>query len=86
MASPLQSRKKTVDLVAPATYVSRIRRDPPPVEKVLTAGEVRERHARTVVFGIVTFALALFVVLAAFTNAAGWSPSQYTWHINQKDG
>ena len=81
MASPLQRRKKSVDLAAPGPRVSRVRRDPPPVEKVLTVGEIRERNARNMVIGIIAFALALFIVLIGFTNAAGWSPSQYTIEI-----
>ena len=85
MASPFHSRKKTVDLATPMVRVSRIRRDPPPVEKVLTAGEIRERNARTVIVGVIAFGLLLFLLALGFTNAAGWSPSQYTIHIKQGD-
>ncbi len=83
MASPLQRRKKSVDLAAPGSRVSRIRRDPPPPEKLLSAGEIKERNARNMVIGIIAFALALFIVLIGFTNAAGWTPSQYTITIRQ---
>ncbi len=78
MASLLPSGKKSVDLAAPAVRVSRIRRDPPPVVKQVSAVEVQDREARTVVMGVVAFALALFVIVVAVSNAAGWSPSQYT--------
>ncbi len=83
MASPLNTRKKSVDLAAPVSRVSRIRRDPPPPVKEVTAGEVKEREARAIVIGITVFALALFVILLAFSNAAGWSPSQYTIEIKE---
>ena len=82
MASPLQSRKKSVDMAAPVLRVSRIRRDPPPPAKEVTAAELRERDSRDIVIGIITFALALFVILIGFNKGPGWSPSQYTIHIN----
>jgi hypothetical protein len=82
MASPHTS-KKTVDMAAPMVRVSRIRRDPPPPVKVLRAYEIKERDARNAVIGVVTVALALFVILIGFNNAAGWSPSQYTIHIDE---
>jgi hypothetical protein len=78
MASPLPSRKSTVDLAAPVVKVSRIRRDPPPQPKEITAADIREADARSVTIGIVLFALAIFVILAGLNNIAGWSPSQYT--------
>ena len=81
MASPFQTRKKAVDLAAPVSRVSRIRRDPPPLVKVVHPHDIKERDARTIIIGIMTFALALFIILIAFSNAAGWSPSQYTVHI-----
>ena len=78
MASPL--RKKTVDVSAPAVRVSRIRRDPPPPVKVVTAAEIKDRDARNVVLGVIAFALALVVILIGFGNA-NWSPSQHTINI-----
>jgi hypothetical protein len=80
MAAPLNTAKQTVDLAAPVTRVSRIRRDPPLKVKEVTLAEIKERDARDIVIGIMVFTLALCVILIAFTNAAGWSPSQLTIH------
>ena len=81
MASPILPGKKSVDLATPAVRVSRIRRDPPPPVKVVSAVEVKERDSRAVVVGVVLIALALFIALIGLSNAAGWSPSQYTIEI-----
>ena len=79
MAKPQPSRKEGVKLTAPATPVSRIRRDPPPPpSKPVSAAEVREREAFNICLGVAVFALAMIVALYGLTNAAGWSPSQYT--------
>ena len=83
MASPHQPGKKSVDLATPAVRVSRIRRDPPPPVTVVSAVEVKERDSRAVVLGVVLMAVALFIVMIGLSNAAGWSPSQYTIHIRQ---
>ena len=64
-------------MAAPVVRVSRIRRDPPPPVKVVTAAEIKERDARNTVIGILAFALAVFVVLMGVSNASGWSPGQY---------
>ena len=85
MASPLNPAKQVVDLAAPVVRASRIRRDPPPPVKTVTAAEIRERDARDIAVGILALALAAFVLLIAVTNAAGWSPSQYTIHIRDQD-
>jgi len=84
MARPFQFRKQTVDMATPVVRVSRIRRDPPPKVKEVTAAEIKEREAWITVVGIGTFALALFVVLMGISNVAGWSPSQITIHVEQK--
>jgi len=84
MASPLNPAKQVVDLAAPVVRASRIRRDPPPPVKTVTAAEIRERDARDIAVGILALALAAFVLLIAVTNAAGWSPSQYTIHIRDQ--
>lgn len=80
MASPLQSGKKAVNLASPGPRVSRIRRDPPPAvkEKIL---DPDERDQRDVVVGVLTFALALFVILLAFASYSGWSPRHYTIEV-----
>jgi hypothetical protein len=59
--------------------VSRIRRDPPPpakLDKIVVDPE--ERDQWTVVIGVVSFALAIFVIVVAFGSYSGWSPAQYT--------
>ena len=81
MASPLKTAKQAVDLAAPVVRVSRIRRDPPPPVKLVTAAEIRDREERNMAIGITALTLAALVLLIAFTNAAGWSPSQYVIHI-----
>jgi hypothetical protein len=81
MASSPHSRKKAVDMAAPPVRASRIRRDPPPPVKLITAAEIRERDARNIVIGVIAIGLALIVILTAVTNAAGWSPSQYTINL-----
>ena len=83
MASPLPTNKKTVDLATPVPRVSRIRRDPPPPVKQVSTAEVRERDAWTLVIGIVTFALALSIILIGVSNVSGWSPRQYTIEIRE---
>jgi hypothetical protein len=82
MASPLKTGKQAVDLAASDARVSRIRRDPPPAVKELVVRDPNERDTRMVVIGVVAFALALFVILIGFSSAYGWSPTQYTIHIN----
>ena len=78
MASPLQTGKKSVNLAASASPGSRIRRDPPPAVKELVVRDPHDRDTRMVVIGIVSFALALFIILVAFASYTGWSPRQYT--------
>ncbi|MBA2726074.1 MAG: hypothetical protein H0U53_08800, partial [Actinobacteria bacterium] len=79
-ASPFQSAKQAVDLAAPTVRGSRIRRDPPPRVKVVTAGEVKDQETRNAAIGIVAIALALFVILIGFSKGTGWTPGQYTIH------
>ncbi|MCY7281529.1 MAG: hypothetical protein LH610_11675 [Sphingomonas bacterium] len=81
MTSPFQTSKKSVDLAAPGRG-SRIRRDPPPPPpKEVSAADVKEQEARTILIGITAVALSLFVILIGLSSAAGWSPGQYTIHI-----
>ena len=81
MASPLQTGKQSVNLAAGEVRVSKIRRDPPPAVKEIVVRDPDERDARMVVIGIVTFALALFVIAIGFSSVTGWSPRQYTLHF-----
>lgn len=80
MASPLRTGKQSVDLTAPVR-VSRIRRDPPPVVKQVAVRDPEERDARAVVIGVITFALALGVIIFGFSNVGGRAPSEYTVHL-----
>jgi hypothetical protein len=81
MASPLQTGKQSVNLAAGEVRGSRIRRDPPPAVKEVVVRDPDERDARMVVIGIVTFALALFVIAIGFSSVTGWSPRHYTLHF-----
>jgi hypothetical protein len=70
-------------LAAGEVRVSRIRRDPPPAvaeKKLILAPDERDRVV--VAIGVIAFALALFVIILAAGRYAGWSPSQYTVHLN----
>ena len=81
MANPLQTGKRSVNLDARGARVSRIRRDPPPKIKEKPARDPDEIDRRTVAIGIVTFALAILVIIFAFSSWSGWSPTQYTIRI-----
>ena len=83
MARPLPTGKQSVNLAPPEVRVSKIRRDPPPVQKELTIVDVEEREAWTVVVGIAIFALSLFVIAIGFSAFAGWSPRQYTIDVRE---
>ena len=88
MAKPLTSGKQPVDLASASSSAassasngpakSRIRREPPPVVKAKIVLDPEEREQWTVIFGILAFALAIFVITVAFASYAGWSPAQYT--------
>ena len=60
MAAPLKSGKQSVKLGAPVR-VSRIRRDPPPIQKKIIERDPDERDARVVAIGVVVFAQPLTV-------------------------
>jgi len=81
MARPLQTGKQSVNLAAPVVRPSRIRRDPPLAVKEIAVRDPDERDTWNVVIGVVTFALALFVIAIGFSSVTGWSPRQYTIHI-----
>lgn len=81
MARPLASGKQSVDLATAEPRVSKIRRDPPAAVKEIVIRDRDEHNRRNAIIGIITFALAIFVILLAFTSYAGWSPRQYTVEI-----
>ena len=73
MATPLKTSKKTVELDKPAR-VSRIRRDPVPVQQVAAEAERKlnwrssEREIWIALIGIVVFALAIDVIAIAIAT------------------
>ena len=81
MVSPLASGKQSVSLASAGPRVSKIRRDPPPVVKEIAVPDPDKRDTRTVVVGILTFTLALFVILIGISSALGWSPRDYVAHL-----
>lgn len=81
MASPIRTGKQPVQLAADGPRASRIRRDPPPVAKQTVVPDHDERDRWAVAIGIVTFTLAIAVVIVGAVAYGGWSPSQYTIHI-----
>lgn len=79
MASPMPTRKSTVDLTKGAVRLSRIRRaPPPPPEKLLTREQLRRREAWGMAVGIGTFAVLLFVILFTLGIGPGWTPGDAT--------
>ena len=87
MASPLASGKQTVSLASAglsgskSVRGSKIRRDPPPLAKDIAVPDPDQRDARTVILGILTFTLALFVILIGVASYNGWSPRDYVAHL-----
>lgn len=81
MAKPLQTGKQSVNLATSEVRVSKIRRDPPPVVKQLEVRDPRELERRDVIIGVLAFALAIFVIILAFGSYWGWSPREYTIHV-----
>ncbi len=78
MASPLPSRKQSVDLGSAEPRVSKIRREPPPVVKQIELRDPKELERRDVIIGVLAFALAIVVIIVAVASYNGWSPRQYT--------
>ena len=60
---------------------SRIRRDPPPLAKDIADPDPDQRDMRTVVVGILTFTLALFIIFIGISSAVGWTPRDYVAHL-----
>ncbi|HET9355174.1 MAG TPA: hypothetical protein VFO42_03305 [Sphingomicrobium sp.] len=81
MAAPLTTAKQTVALGSGEVRVSRIRRDPPPVEKQTVVLSRNERDRRTVLLGIALSAFLALVLLAGFASYSGWSPRQVTIEV-----
>ena len=78
MAAPLAPMKQSVDLAAAGPKGSRIRRDPPPVERQTVVLSRSERDRRAVLLGIALSTAALVVILAGFASYSGWSPREVT--------
>jgi hypothetical protein len=85
MTRPNPSGKKSVSLASSAApagpRVSRIRRDPPPPVVKETFVDPEEREQQAVVVGVLTFALAIFVITVAFGSYSSWSPREYTVEV-----
>lgn len=82
MASPLNMRKQTVDLNAPAVRGSRIRRNPPPPPaKKLSAHEIREREKKMAATGILATAALVTFLAVAVGDKWGWTPAEYHWQF-----
>ena len=80
MALPNPTGKQSVNLATPGPRVSRIRRDPPPVVKEKFV-DPEESDQWAVVVGVLTFALAIFVIVVAFGSYFGWSPQGYSVEV-----
>lgn len=83
MASPLQTAKQSVDLTGPGVRASRIRRDPVPAAKQTVVPDRDERDQRIVVIGILAFALAISIIIIGASSVLGWSPGQYSFHVEE---
>jgi hypothetical protein len=59
--------KQSVNLASGEVRVSRIRRNPPPIVKEKTV-DIKEREQWVVTVGVVTFALAIFVIILGFSS------------------
>ena len=84
MASPLAPAKQSIDLASGAVRGSRIRRDPVPVEKELVVTDIEGRDARTVITGVIVFALAIVVATLGLMAAGGWTAKDYVVHVEPR--
>ena len=85
MARPLPSGKKSVNLASAPVPGSRIRRDPPPKVKEVPLRDLEEHDRRNAVIGVITFALAICVILAGFSSVSGCTLDQYELRLDSKD-
>jgi len=81
MASPLKTAKASVALgsVTGSQRVpgSRIRREPAERVKKLEVKDPNADDRRMAIIGIISFALAMFVIVVGFAAMGGWTPRQY---------
>jgi len=84
MARSLETGKQSVSLASAGSRVSRIRRDPPPAVKKKVV-DPAERDQWTVVVGVVTFALAFFVIIFAFGSTSFRSSQESTVELTFSD-
>ena len=87
MSKQWEPKKKTVELkpAAPGTRPSRIRRDPPTTARQTVVPERDERDQRVVVIGVLTFTLAILVIIVGFSSYGGWRPSDYSVSLNASE-
>ncbi len=93
MANPLRTGKQSVSLdssgLGGATRAhgskgvpgSRIRRDPPPIVKEIAVRDPDKRDARMVIIGVLSFTLALTIIMIGAASYNGWSPRDYVVHL-----
>ena len=87
MASPIPTGKQPVNLASgpSGARVSRIRRDPPPPVKKQAIVDPEEREQWAVVVGVLTFALAIFVIIVALGSYTGRSAKGYAVEVTVAD-
>ena len=71
MARPLKTGKTTVALPAGAARPSRIRREPPPQPKPQVIAPPGEREAWTVVIGVLSFGIAITIIILGISDYLG---------------
>ncbi len=84
MAHPIDTAKPSVNLASAGPRVSRIRRDPPPAVKQKIV-DPAERDEWTVLVGVVSFALALVIIIFAFGNLSFGSSGERTIELTYSD-
>jgi hypothetical protein len=84
MARSLDTNKKSVNLASAGPRVSRIRRDPPPVVKEKVVDQA-DRDEWTVLVGVVSFALALVLIIFGFANIQSGATEERTIELTIGD-